>query len=77
VNFSTAYDFSNKADGARWCIPDGFAYRLFSEQNQTGFTFDLVGTGRYRFNWDLALAGDDATWESGCFLDLNTGLCVP
>jgi len=46
--------FGDQASSARWCIPDGWGYRLYEHSNYEGETLLIVGIGEYRQLPDLA-----------------------
>ena len=63
--FDTAFSFNDRTRSARQCIPAGYRYRLWININQTGPSFDLIGTGnRQSQQWSSGMG-----FSSGCFHD--------
>lgn len=64
-HFDTAFSFNDRTRSGRQCIPPGFRYRLWININQTGPSFDLLGTGSRRSHqWQTGPG-----FSSGCFHD--------
>src|SRR6185503_11499662 len=63
--FDTAFSFNDRTRSARQCIPVGFRYRLWTDFNRSGQSFDLIGWGTRQYHeWSTRMG-----FSSGCFHD--------
>jgi hypothetical protein len=63
--------FGDEASSARWCIPDGWGYRLYEDSSYGGETLLIVGVGEYRELADLDDHGFGDRVSSSAWVDLS------
>jgi hypothetical protein len=63
--------FGDQASSARWCIPDGWGYRLYEHSDYGGDTLWIEGRGEYRQIADLADYGFGDRISSSAWINLS------
>jgi hypothetical protein len=71
-NFKYLEGFNDKTSSARWCIPAGWAYRLYRDNTYGGSFYTLTGSGIFNAISNLDLVGFGDALSSSKFTAVST-----
>jgi hypothetical protein len=80
-NFSKAYDFNDRATSIRYCLPNGYRYKLCSETDFKGTCTQVCGTagagclGQISDGRIRGVSFSRPVARSGCFIKSDSSTC--